>query len=281
MVKQLLLISSVCSVLLNCTPDDPDTTRPLPPELIVADSLISYTESIGLSIDKGIGPASGDDAIILRWNPYNQTNATEFAVYRTTQIFKDVPQNFKQIAKFSVLSAQNQNSFRDTISLDLNTDYYYCMKAFSGSTESDYSNVVFYNLISKPTISSPGSGIIVDSFTPLLEWSLVNGSEFLIFVRERDSKKLVWGYITHPPSGYADQNQSILYGATKAENPIYHIETLVYSSLKANTVYEWKVISTQLTTGLNNQNQFYSRISGFTIVPKGSSTQWVAFKTKI
>ncbi|MBN8705824.1 MAG: hypothetical protein J0L62_08100 [Bacteroidetes bacterium] len=280
MVKQLSSILVFSSLILNCTPEDPDPVRPLPPELIVADSLISYSESTGLSIDKGIGPGSGDDAIILRWKPYNQTNATEFVVYRTTQLFKDVPLNFKQISRFPVLSAQNQNSFRDTFSLNLNTDYYYRMTAISGSSESEVSNVVFYNLIAKPSISSPSAGTTVNSFTPLLEWSLVNASEFLIFVRERDSKRLVWGYITHPPSGYADQNQSILYGTTQVENPTYHIKTLVYSPLEANTVYEWKIISTQLTTGPDNQDQFYSRISGFTIVPKGSSTQWVAFKTK-
>lgn len=284
MVKQFFLLTALLSFsfsfLFNCTPTEQDDPKPVPPELVPADSLISYSETNGLSIDQGIGPSESGNEIVLRWKNYTRVDATEFIVYRTSEVFNEKPLNFKKISRFPIFSAQNQNSFRDTVALKLNTDYYYRMTAISGSTESEISNVVSYNLISKPVISYPFSGSSDVSLSPIMEWSLVNASEFLIFVREKVSKKLVWGYITHPPSGYAEQTQTLLYGSTQVENPLYHMATLTSLPLERDKIYEWKVISTQLTTGADGQYQYYSRLSGYSIVTKGSSTPWVVFKTK-
>lgn len=278
--RKIFIFLPVISLQFSCSPNEQDDPKPVPPVLIEADSLISYTETNGLSIDGGIGPSETGNEIVLRWKNYTRVDATEFIVYRTTEVFNEKPRNFKKIARFPIFSAQNQNSFRDTVALKLNTDYFYQMTAVSGSTESEFSNVVSYNLISKPSITYPSAGSSEVSLSPIMEWSLVNASEFLIFVRERVTKKLVWGYITHPPSGYAEQIQSLVYGSTQTENPLYHMATLVYFPLERDKNYEWKVISTQLTTGFDNMYQYYSKLSGFLIVPKGSTTPWVAFKTK-
>lgn len=78
----------------------------------------------------------------------------------------------------------------------------------------------------------------------------------------------MWLLATNPPSGYAVQEQSIIYGS---EVPIFHVKTEVKKNLLPNTFYEWSIIHTAAFPG-NANNEL-------SLPKKGSKTIWVTFKT--
>ncbi len=282
-MKTYLLSLGILLILgISCEPEDSAETKPLPPKLIGADSLISYSVNTGFSFEKGTGPAEEGDGITIRWELYTEINATHFILYRTADYEPSglKPYNFKEIARFPVLSSEVQNQYRDTVSFEKDKLYFYQMTALSGKTESAPSNQVFYSVSEKPIITSPVNGETNVSLTPQLEWKLANGADFIILVRKRDNRELMWAYITFPPSGYSTQNQSLIYGADSLTNPTYHEGTITKSDLQPNTVYEWKVISTKLTSGYDRNLQFYTIFAGIPTIPSGAMTSWHSFRTK-
>lgn len=260
-------------VFLGCEPTAVEVVPPDSPVLIQPDSLIRYHPQTGLSAENGTGPDRFGQGVTIRWKPIDNAEVTQLRVYRTSTVLNGNPVGFRSIITFPRLTATQKNEYRDTINVETGGTYYFRMTALKGDIESSPSQTVVYQILPKPTLSSPVNGFETDTLKPLLTWNS-NEGQYLIFVRRQSDKDLVWAQLTTPPSGYGVPTQSIRFGNSDEKT----IHTWVSTALEPEVTYEWSVMLTQ-TYFSGTEYQFYSLANNLKIIPKGSITPWSSFRT--
>lgn len=265
MVKQVSLLGFLF-LLLGCDPGRSVGEKPFAPVMV------DLSETVPLN-EYGIRPDPNSTGIILDWEQEDESNITSYSVFRTKIAVGNPPEpySFREIARFE---SGNLLTFVDTTQgINLDTTFYYKMKAYQGNNESDFSNIVSLKLIEKPIPNSPSGQNI--ALTPQFKWSLVSTSNdfnFTIRVREYVTKVPMWVCTSAPDDStglYNTGNQFIRYGT---RNTLSN-STLEFLSLRPNTEYEWKVT---LHSGFTPNGDGTVTIAE----KKASTSKWIRFKTK-
>lgn len=268
MVNKILFLLFLAFSSFNCVPVESDGVPPNAPVLIDSTLFFSLNET-----GSGIRPDPNSTGIIIDWNQNPENKVTDYELYRTNLSLGGEPFGFKPITKFS---NSGIFSFVDTVNVSIDTLYFYKMKAYNSDLQSEFSNIVSYQLLEKPIINSPNIEV-VDTAKLKFTWTILGtSSNFVIRVREARTHKYVWALLTQPKT--FDAEQSILYGekydvdGSPKQAKVFHLPEKLNTASGKNE-YEWKI---SLTSSFSvNASGIVNFKNG-----KGSSSAWTTFKTK-
>ncbi len=184
------------------------------------------------AVETGIGQDPNTGGIFLQW--YSTEGATGFKVYRSdTKGTGRSAVNFSTVSDVAVNSALSDTSTVDVLEVQIDTVYYYYLKAYNSlGTLSGPSDTISYALLQRPTLTYPTGNETINGANLQFNWKDFTAGGYAV-IRVVD--------LTVFPNSYvwiSKRFQS--YGGSETYTD-YNFDGNAVNQLSPGHSYEWRV----------------------------------------